>query len=154
MWDEVPNLGIEMRAASPADYEYARSVHHAGMRWIAERLFGWDDAEQAAKFERQFVLSEVRIIMVDGEKVGYLQVTELPDALLLKELHISAPSQNRGIGSVVLRQLFAEAHQLGKPITVSVVKFNPALALYQRLGFKVVGEDVHKFYLHRESAQT
>ncbi len=110
---------------------------------------GWDDQEQAAKFRRQFVLSEIRIVMVDGAEVGYLQVAELPDALLLKELHISAPFQNRGIGSVVLRQLFAEANQIGKPLTVGVVKFNPALRLYQRLGFKIVDEDGHKFYMRR-----
>ena len=75
---------IEMRAALAADYEHARSHHHAGMRWIAERLVGWDDEEQAAKFQRQFVLSEIRIIMAEGEEVGYLQIAELPDAFLLK----------------------------------------------------------------------
>jgi GNAT superfamily N-acetyltransferase len=94
------------------------------------------DVEQAAKFQRQFVLSEIRIIMAEGEEVGYLQIAELPDAFLLKELHISAPFQNLGIGSLILRRLFAEAQQIGKPITVGVVKFNPALRLYQRHGFK------------------
>jgi ribosomal protein S18 acetylase RimI-like enzyme len=38
-----------------------------------------------------------------------------------------------------------------KPVTVGVVKFNPACALYQRLGFRIVGEDAHKFYLRRDS---
>jgi ribosomal protein S18 acetylase RimI-like enzyme len=33
-----------------------------------------------------------------------------------------------------------------------VVKFNPARALYQRLGFRIVGEDAHKLYLRRDWA--
>ncbi len=91
MEDEISPSKMSTRPAVAADYEYAKSVHHSGMRWIAERLAGWDDAEQAAKFKRQFVLSEVRIIVVASERVGYLQVAELPDVLFLKELHISAP---------------------------------------------------------------
>ena len=39
-----------------------------------------------------------------------------------------------------------------KPLTVGVVKFNPALALYQRLAFRIVGEDADKFYLRRDAS--
>jgi GNAT superfamily N-acetyltransferase len=120
------------------------------MRWIAERLSGWDDAAQAEKFARQFVLAEVRVIVVDGRDVGYLQAAEESDALLLKELHVAAPFQNRGIGTAVLRRLFAEAERMGKPMTVGVVKFNPARGLYERLGFRTVGDDAHKFYMKRD----
>jgi ribosomal protein S18 acetylase RimI-like enzyme len=145
----APIATIRLRAASAADYGFARGVHHAGMRWIAERLSGWDDAAQDEKFERQFVLPEVRIIALDEQDVGYLQAVEEPDALWLKELHVAAAFQNRGIGTQVLRQLCAEAERMGKPMTVGVVKFNPARALYERAGFRIVGEDAHKFYLRR-----
>jgi GNAT superfamily N-acetyltransferase len=147
---QLPIDTLRLRAASPADYDFARGVHHAGMRWIAERLSGWDDAAQAAKFERQFVLAEVRIIVVDGRDVGYLQAAEEPDAFLLKELHVAAPFQNRGIGTAVLRRLFVEAQEMEKPMTVGVVKFNPACKLYKRLGFRAVGEDAHKFHMRRD----
>src|SRR5262245_48343577 len=131
MHREVAATDIALRAALPADCEFARTVHHAGMRWIAERLFGWDDAAQDEKFERQFVLSEVRIIAMRAQDIGYLQADVQGDALLLKELHIAAAFQNRGIGTAVLRRLFAEAERMGKPITVGVVKFNPARTLYR-----------------------
>jgi GNAT superfamily N-acetyltransferase len=139
-----------MRAASSTDYAFARAIHHTGMRWIAERLFGWDDATQDAKFERQFVLPEVRIIVLHDQDIGYLQVVEEPDAVLLKELHVAVSFQNRGIGTEVLRRLFEEAQRMGKPMAVGVVKFNPARALYERLGFRIVGEDAQKFYLRRD----
>ena len=127
------------------------------MRWIAERLFGWDDATQDAKFERQFVLPEVRIIVLHDQDVGYLQVVEEPDAVLLKELHVAASFQNRGIGTEVLRRQGGDTLDIvdlcrarGKPVAVGVVKFNPGRALYERLGFRIVGEDVQKFYLRRD----
>jgi ribosomal protein S18 acetylase RimI-like enzyme len=136
---------VELRAAAPADYDFARRVHHAGMRWIGERLFGWDDAAQDAKLERQYAASEVRIIVAHGQDVGYLQAAEEPDSVFLKELHIAAAFQNRGTGSAVLRLLLAEA--AGKPMTVGVVKINPARAFYERLGFRLVREDDFKFYM-------
>ena len=59
---------VRLRPATGVDYDFARRVHHGGMRWIAERLFGpWDAAAQDEKFKRQFVLDEVRIIVAgDG----------------------------------------------------------------------------------------
>jgi hypothetical protein len=95
----MPIVSIELRPSVPADYHFARAVHHAGMRWIAERLFGWDDASQDEKFERQFVLPEVRIIVMRGRDVGYLQAAKKPDALFLKELHVAAAFQKLGIGA-------------------------------------------------------
>jgi hypothetical protein len=34
----MPLASIELRPAVAADYHFARTVHHAGMRWIAERV--------------------------------------------------------------------------------------------------------------------
>ncbi len=81
---------VRLRAAEAADYDFARRIHHAGMRWIGERLFGGDDAFQDARFERRFVLAEVRVIVADGKDAGYLQVALGNDALDVKNCHIDA----------------------------------------------------------------
>ena len=44
-----------------------------------------------------------------------------------------------------MRQLISDAANLNQAVTLGVVKINPALRLYQRLGFKITHEDVHKF---------
>jgi len=91
MRGDAPMVAIELRAALPTDYDFARGVHHAGMRWIAERLFGWDDAAQAEKFARQFVLAEARVIVMHDQReagspegVAYSSISwspsELPNA--------------------------------------------------------------------------
>jgi ribosomal protein S18 acetylase RimI-like enzyme len=145
---------VRLRAAEAADYDFARRVHHAGMRWIGERLLGcWDEAAQDARFQGKFVLAEVRVIVAGGDDGGYLQVAAGAGALELKELHIAAPFQKRGIGSEVLRLVLADARRLAKPATVSVVKFNPALAFYQRAGFRIVGQDDQRFFMQFEGGQ-
>jgi len=143
---EVP--AIRLRPATAADYDFTRRVHHGGMRWIAERLFGpWNDDAQDKKFRQQFVLADVRIVALGTETVGYLQLEVGADELFLRELHIGAAFQNRGIGTDVLRLVLAEAERHGKPVIVAVVKFNPARALYERCGFRTFREDEYKFYM-------
>jgi GNAT superfamily N-acetyltransferase len=44
-------------------------------------------------------------------------------------------ARNRGLGSALLRDLVDEAAAAGKPMTIYVEKFNPAMRLYQWLGF-------------------
>jgi ribosomal protein S18 acetylase RimI-like enzyme len=45
----------------------------------------------------------------------------------------------------------SEAAHVGLPMTLGVVKSNPALRLYERLGFKITHEDDRKFYVKYES---
>ena len=47
--------------------------------------------------------------------------------------------RNAGIGGSVLEDLLAEAAEAGKPVRGHVENFNPALRLYERLGFVKVG---------------
>lgn len=51
------------------------------------------------------------------------------------------------IGSTVLKTLLNEAETQNKPITLSVVKFNPAVRFYERHGFHITHEDEFKFYM-------
>ncbi len=143
---------IDLRPAVAADFDFARGLHHAGMRWLGERLHGrWDDAAQDARFEQKFVLREVRIVVAGGDDAGYLQTAVDGGDVVIKELHIDAAFQNRGIGTKVLRMLLAEARRKTMPLAVTVVAFNPALAFYQRAGFRIVSEQDQRFRLRHEN---
>ncbi|WP_420456876.1 GNAT family N-acetyltransferase [Rubrivirga sp.] len=48
--------------------------------------------------------------------------------------------RGRGVGTTVLRRLLAEARRESDAVSLSVSESNPALQLYRRLGFVVVGE--------------
>jgi ribosomal protein S18 acetylase RimI-like enzyme len=45
-----------------------------------------------------------------------------------------------GIGSAILKDLLAEGARGGKRVSIHVEIFNPALALYERLGFRKLRE--------------
>lgn len=119
------------------------------MKRITEEL-NLDEAAQAVSFHQQWVLSEVRIITLDDSDIGWLQSTTREDGFFVAQLFVGTRFQGRGIGSEVMHRLIAEAAQLRQPVRLSVVKINPALRLYERLGFRVTHEDERKFYMKRD----
>ncbi len=103
-----------------------------------------------AGLRQRWDVTQVRIITVDGADIGWLQSFSDDGALVLGQLFVNAPFRNRGIGTEVVRALIEEAAQSGRALTLGVVKTNPALRLYERLGFRVTHEDGRKFYMRRE----
>ena len=49
-----------------------------------------------------------------------------------------------------MHRLIGEAARLNQAVCLAVVKINPALRLYERLGFQVTHEDDRKFYMKRD----
>jgi hypothetical protein len=65
-------VNIHLRAGSAEDLVFARTIYLQEMRWIIERLFGWDELREQGRFPAQFKVEEVQIIVADGMDVGWL----------------------------------------------------------------------------------
>jgi ribosomal protein S18 acetylase RimI-like enzyme len=72
------------------------------------------------------------------------------DALFLAQLFVDRALRGQGIGTAVVNALVEEAMRANRALTLGVVKTNPALRLYERLGFRVTHEDERKFYMRRD----
>jgi ribosomal protein S18 acetylase RimI-like enzyme len=107
------------------------------------------DAEIAGLRQRWDV-TQVRIITLDGMDIGWLQSFVKDDAVFLGQLFVDNALRRRGIGTEVVKALIEEAARDGRPMTLGVVKINPALRLYERLGFRTTHEDERKFYMRRD----
>ncbi len=134
----------------PEDFDYCERLYFAEMERINREL-KLDRAVQVASFRRQWDVTQVRIITLDGADIGWLQSTTRDGAFFLGQLFVEAPRQRRGIGTAVMNHLIDEATRTRQSMTLGVVKSNPAKRLYERLGFRVTHEDDRKFYMRRES---
>jgi ribosomal protein S18 acetylase RimI-like enzyme len=141
-------MGIEIRAAKPDDYLFARQTYYDTMRWLIERLFGWNQEREDAQFAEQFKLEEAEIITVGEQVVGWLQTRHSDKTLRILQIYVVPSMQNKGIGSRILQDLIADARSQGRLIQLSVVKINEsAFRLYAALGFQTVGEDRYKYHM-------
>jgi GNAT superfamily N-acetyltransferase len=142
-------MHIALRPAAAQDFDYCERLYFAGMKRIIEEL-NLDLGDQATGFLKQWALDEVRIITVDGFDVGWLQTTMQEEALFLGQLFVDDPFRGQGIGTEVMNRLIGEAERLHQAVRLAVVKINPAVRLYVRLGFLVTHEDDRKFYMRRD----
>ena len=56
------------------------------------------------------------------------------------DLSLMPDQRGAGVGGAIFRDTIATARAAGKPVTLHVDRFNPAIALYRRLGFRVEEE--------------
>jgi GNAT superfamily N-acetyltransferase len=140
---------VAFRPAGSGNFDYCERLYFAEMERINREL-KLDRDLQRASFRRQWQVTEVRIITLDGADIGWLQSRTQDGTFFLGQLFVEAPRQRRGIGTEVMNRLIGEATHAGQAMTLAVVKINPAKRLYDRLGFHVVHEDERKFYMRRE----
>lgn len=117
------------------------------MAMIADWSDGQKDAFVRMQFEAQHAwyqehYSDARfnLVLVDGAPAGRLYVHRRPTEIRLVDISLMPDLRGRGIGTSLLRELMAEAETAGKPLTIHVEKYNPAMRLYQRLGFKSIAD--------------
>jgi GNAT superfamily N-acetyltransferase len=138
-----------LRPALPYDFAFCRRLYFENTAWIILAL-DLDMARQHLSFKHQWRVAEVRIITVAGQDAGWMQTEPQADVIFLKQIYLARDFQQQGIGSLVIQGVIEEAACGEKAVTLGVAKINPAQRLYQRLGFRVTHEDLHKLYLRRE----
>jgi GNAT superfamily N-acetyltransferase len=142
-------MTVTLRPATEQDQPLVESIYFETQRWIIERLFGWrgDDFEHAKFRSKYYKEQDSSIIIVDGEPVGWIAAERDGRTIHLDGIYLTATSQNKGIGTALLHRLMIEAKENGLPLTLSTAKVNPAIKLYERLGFTTTGTDEYKRYM-------
>ena len=143
-------MDIQLRQAGADDVDFARSLYFQAMRDLIESELGWDQRHQEESFLQWFTLQETAIIVVDGRDVGWMQTRTDESEIFLGSLYVIPEMQRQGIGTGMLRKLMTDGECSSKAVTLAVMKKNPALQLYERLGFRITHEDQHKFYMRAE----
>ena len=137
-----------LRPATPEDEQFLRAVY-AGTRaeelarvpWSDEQKRAFTDmqfAAQDADYRRNYPDAQYSIIEVRGVPAGRLYVDRGKKEILIIDIALLPEHRRAGIGTKLLRELQDEARTAGKALTIRVEKFNPALRLYQRLGFQQI----------------
>jgi ribosomal protein S18 acetylase RimI-like enzyme len=125
-----------LRDARCEDRGFLLDLNEATMREYVERIWGWDEREQATLFEERFQPERWQIIQSAGHDIGVLVVEEQTEEIFLASIEILPKWQGQGIGSSVVRSVMDRALASGKPLLLRVLHVNQrARALYERLGF-------------------
>lgn len=132
---------VQLRPARPGDRDFARKLYLESMEPLLKALGNWDEPLVTARFESAYGSNPSQVICAHGNVIGWLQISRNESGVHLDQVHLVNCYRNRGIGSGLIRAAMARAEELRLPLGLNVVRGNPAIALYLRLGFRVVDED-------------
>jgi ribosomal protein S18 acetylase RimI-like enzyme len=150
-------IDVNFRPELPEDEAFLAKLY-ATTRAGEMALTGWDAAQQEAFLRQQFQFQTAhyrkhygdalfQIILRDDTPIGRLYVHFGAQEIRLMDIALLPEHRGAGLGGSILENLLQEAAQLGKTVTLHVERFNPALRLYQRLGFRVIEDQQINFYM-------
>lgn len=144
---------MNLRPATPNDFDFVYQVKVEALKDYIAKTWGWDDVIQQEFHRKAFRPKKIQIIRHDGFDVGFLVVEEREEEIRLNEINLLKRFQRNGIGSEIIREVQREASTQGKRVWLQVLKINPAIRLYERLGFRTYAEtDTHYQMIHGEQA--
>jgi ribosomal protein S18 acetylase RimI-like enzyme len=144
------DAAIALRPIHPDDYRFLLALY-ASTREHELAALPWEDGQKAAFVQMQFDAQHAQyqehyagaafdIILVNGQPAGRLYVAGKEEETRIVDIALLPAYSNRGIGTILLLGLQSEAAVAGKPLRIHVERFNPALRLYERLGFKQIAD--------------
>ncbi len=144
---EAPrDFNLSVRLATAEDELLLREVY-ASTRAEELAVTDWSDEQKRAFCDQQFTAQDAHyrahyptavyaVIEEGGVPVGRLYLDRWEREIRIMDISLLPEFRGRGTGGRLLRELQEEARGVGKALTIHVEKFNPALRLYERLGFR------------------
>ncbi len=153
--DQAASRGLVFRSIDAKDQEFLFRVY-ASTRQEELAVLDWDPASKEAflrmqfnaqhqYYREQFSQAAFWVIEKDGCPVGRLYLDQNDAELRVIDIALLPEYRGRGWGTALLEDVMAAAQQSGRPVRIHVERFNPALSLYERLGFRIL-EDKGVYY--------
>ena len=138
---------IILRSVAVADNDFLCAVY-ASTRADELAVTGWTDEQKAefcqmqftaqdAHYRQHYPTAEFSVIEHDGTPAGRLYVDRWSKEIRIMDIALLPTHRRHGIGTGLLRALMDEARAGNKLLSSHVERMNPALRLYERLGFKM-----------------
>lgn len=124
-------------------YASTREVELAPLDWpdVQKQQFLTMQFEaQHRHYQQHYPDASFDLIVYAGAAIGRLYLEEWADQWRVVDISLLPAYCHRGIGSCLLQDVLQRAAMGGKAVSIHVERHNPALRLYQRLGFVQVEE--------------
>lgn len=140
-------LAFALRAALPTDVEFEQFLYAStreDLRPLGPEVFdgliGMQFRAQSMSIRLDHPRAERKIVLVDDAPVGRLVVDASAAEIEVIDIALLPQYRNHGIGTGVLRSVFAMADRIGTTVRLHVEKQSRAIRLYERLGFVACGD--------------
>ena len=132
------------------DASFLWRLHCATIKTYVAQTWGWDEEFQYHYFMEHFNPQRSQIVHFQDVDAGVIALEETPHGIVLSTIELFPEYQGLGIGTNLIQDLLDRADVNGLPVSLRVLKVNPARQLYLRLGFTQVSETDTHYWLRHE----
>ncbi len=124
-------------------YASTRQEELAQVPWTDEQKedflrFQFD--AQDKYYKEEFPAARFDVVLRHGEPIGRLYVDARHDEIRLIDIALLPEHRGAGLGGRLMKGVLAQGEATGLPVQIHVEHNNPAMRLYDRLGFEKVEE--------------
>ncbi len=125
-------------------YASTRAEELAPTGWPQEQVDSFLNQQfdaQHSHYQEHFSSADFEVILsTDDEPIGRLYLDEWETQFRIVDIALIPEFRGKGIGGAILAEIIERAFAVGKAVSIHVEQYNPAMRLYERLGFKMVEE--------------
>lgn len=143
-----PQLALREEAATDAAflcalYAATRREELAHVPWPDETKLAFladQFHKQGEHYRKNYVGAELLVIEAAGERIGRIYLYPSEREIRLMDIALVDARRGHGIGGELIRAVMDIAREDAVELTLHVEPNNPALKLYERLGFRLIEE--------------
>lgn len=154
----VPGGRLHFRPTDDNDLPVLRRVYGSVRTDELAQVPNFPEAAKAAFLDQQFSAQHAYyreiypaadwlLILFNDQPAGRLYLNRTAEKIHIIDIAFLPEFRGHGLGTSLLRHLFDEAETIGVPVRIFVERFNPALRLYQRLGFEMIDDSNDVYWL-------
>jgi GNAT superfamily N-acetyltransferase len=138
---------VRLRPVQAGDEPFLREVYGstrmdelAVTNWTVEQKRAFVEMQFAAQrqhYMEHYADASFSVILERDVPVGRLYVARWEREIRIVDIALLPDFRGRGIGGALISKLLEEGRATGRSVSIHVERFNPALRLYARLGFRL-----------------
>lgn len=141
--------GLKFRAINHDDQDFLRSVYASTRKEEMELLSDWSSQQkneflnqqflaQHDHYQKHFCSASFQVISYDDVPIGRLYLDRRSDEIRIVDIALLPEYRGQGFGTYILKKIHLEAIKFHLPVRIHVEKNNPAMQLYDRLGYVAI----------------
>ena len=153
---------IKLRPVEKKDESFIETVYRS-TREEELNITNWSEQQkkafimmqsmaQLAEYAAKFPGAAFQVIIFNKQDAGRFYTWEDETGIRLIDITLLPPFRGKGIGTALMKDLIKQADKSQKKISLHVEPANPALRLYQRVGFIHIKNNGRHYYMEREPA--
>ena len=142
---------LVLRSMREEDIPFLRSLYTSTRTAEMNLLTTWTEHEkteflhqqfwaQHNFYQEQFKDAQFDLILIDEQPAGRLYQEQRTDEIRVIDIALIPQFRNQGLGKQLMLDILQKARNLDLAVRIHVEQNNPAMHLYDRLGFKKIGD--------------